>query len=90
MKTTGTQQRIKPQYTQKVEVPQAFRKFLWDHPTGKAPLEKVINRLLVHATFENIRWLMKYYPEATFRVTQKYPDVPRGAKFWVKTLYDND
>jgi len=90
MKTTGKQDRIKPEFTELIEVPEAFRPFLWDHPGGKAPLEKVIYRLLVYASFESIQWLMTHYPEATYRLALKYQDVPRGARFWVKTFYNDD
>ncbi len=90
MKTTGQQTRIKPEYTNQIEVPPDFRHLLWDHPEGKAPLEKVIHRLLVYATIESIQWLMAHYPKATYQLIFKYPDIPRGAKFWVKTFYNDD
>lgn len=88
MKTIGRQTRIKPEYTEEIEVPYSFRQYLWDHPNGRAPLEKVIYRLLVYPSFAGIKWLMTNYPDETFKLANKYPDIPRGARFWVKNLYN--
>jgi len=90
MKTTGQQKRIKPEYTQQIEMPSAYSHLLWDHPNGRAPLEKVIHRLLIYADIDKIKWLMTNYPQITYQLITKYPDVPRGAKFWVKKYYNND
>jgi len=40
--------RTKWVYIQIVAVPVPYRKLLWEYPSGKAPLEKMILRLLVY------------------------------------------
>lgn len=89
MKTTGEQKRIIPEYTRKISIPEGFRHLLWDHPNGKAPLEKVVHRLLVYATFDSIKWLMYHYPEVSYKLIFKYSDIPRGSRFWVKEFYND-
>ena len=41
MKTTGEVKRVKMIYKQWVNVPEPFRKFVWDAMDGKAPLESI-------------------------------------------------
>lgn len=76
-------ERIPFKYKNPVTVPPRFQKFLWDHPDGKAPLEKFVLRILTYGSFLDIKWLYKKHPEETTYVAKRY-NVRRGVKFWIK------
>lgn len=81
--------RIKWTYCQEVPVPNKFKTYLWDHIEGKAPLEKLIYRVLQFGTFKDIQWLYKKYPEECFTIINNYSDIERGVKFWIKYWHEN-
>lgn len=83
MKTNGKQERIKWDYFEYVEIPDEFRIFLWDYKK-KAPLEILILRVLTYGNFYEIEKIYKLYPEETFKISFKYPEIKRGVKFWIK------
>ncbi|GIV27952.1 MAG: hypothetical protein KatS3mg027_1766 [Bacteroidia bacterium] len=76
--------RVRWTYFQEVSVPKKFKAYLWDHIEGKAPLEKLIYRILIYGSFKDIKWLYKKYPEECFTIVNKYPDINRSVKFWIK------
>jgi hypothetical protein len=84
MKTIGEAKRIKPKFLQKVKIPKKFKKFFWDCPNNKTYLEKFILRILQYGTFEDINSLYKKFPNETFHIAFKYPEIKRGVKFWIK------
>lgn len=47
-------------------------------------LEKFILRILHYGNFEDIKWLYENYPEETYQVSMKYPEVKRGVRFWIR------
>ncbi len=81
--------RIKLTYKQKVEIPSKYKKFFWDEPEGVTFLEKFILRILKYGDFEDIKWLYQKYPEETYAITFKYPDIKRGIKFWMKKWHED-
>jgi len=76
--------RIPWKYSEEVPVPERYRRFIWDHPEGRTPLEKFIYRLLKYGRFEDIRWVYKRYPEQTSDIAFRYPDIKRGVRFWIR------
>ena len=56
--------------------------------TGKAPLESIILKVLTYGKFEDIRTLYKMFPEETYSVVKRYPDIKRGVRFWIKRWYE--
>jgi len=70
-------------YKEEVTVPERYRKYLWDHPEGRAPLEKFIYRLLAYGRFEDIKWLYQRYPAETKDIVMRYRDIKRGVRFWI-------
>jgi len=83
MKVQGKTQRIKWTYFKYVEIPEEFKRYVWDYKE-KAPLEILILRVLTYGSFEEVEKIYKLYPEETYTITLKYPDIKRGVKFWVK------
>jgi hypothetical protein len=77
-------------YTETVEVPEQYRKFLWDYPGGKAPLEIVLLRLFTYGRFEDIRWAFSRFSEPSYQIILRYPDIRRGVKFWIKHWYERE
>jgi len=84
MRTTGEPKRIKMIYKEWIEVPEPFRKFIWSTLDGKVPLEEMILKVLTYGKFEDIKRLYGMYPEETLSVVERYPDIKRGVKYWVK------
>ncbi len=84
MKTTGEVKRVKMIYKQWVNVPEPFRKFVWDAMDGKAPLESIILKVLTYGKFEDIKKLYEMFPEKTLSVVERYPDIRRGVKYWIR------
>ncbi len=89
MKTHGEIKRIKMVYKEWVEVPEPFRKFVWDALDGKAPLESIILKVLTYGKFEDIKRLYRMYPEETYSVVSRYPDIKRGVRYWIKRWQKN-
>ena len=83
MKTQGKARRIKWDYFNKVDIPEDFKIYLWDYKE-KAPLEILILRVLTYGNFEEIKKIYKLYPEETYKIALKYPEIKRGVKFWIK------
>ncbi len=85
MKTTGEVKRVKMIYKQWVNVPEPFRKFVWDAMDGKAPLESIILKVLTYGKFEDIKKLYgMFFPDETLSVVERYPDIRRGIKYWIR------
>jgi hypothetical protein len=76
--------RIVPKFKKTVKIPKEFSKYLWDHPTKSAPLEKLIVRVLKYGNFEEIKKIYLAYREEVYDVIQRYPDIKRGVRFWIK------
>ncbi|MDI6766843.1 MAG: hypothetical protein QME52_08485 [Bacteroidota bacterium] len=79
--------RVKWTYPQLVMFPSRFKKFLWEHPNYKAPLEKLIYRIFTYGNFTDLQWLYKKYPNEAFSLSKKYSDIKRGVKFWMEYWY---
>ena len=84
MKTTGKAHRIPMLYKQWIEVPEPFKKFIWSTLDGKVPLEEMILKVLTYGKFEDIRRLYEMYPDETLSVVERYPNIKKGVKYWVK------
>jgi hypothetical protein len=80
----GALQRIPWRYPRIVRFPRRYKKFLWDHQSGRAPLEKVVFRILYYGSFDDIKWLYKKYPEEAVTLSRTYPEIRRGVKFWME------
>lgn len=76
--------RIKWTYPQRVSFPSKYKKFLWEHPNQKAPLEKIIYRIFTYGSFDDIRWLYEKYPKEAVTLSKKYNNIKRGVKFWME------
>ncbi|MCX8082441.1 MAG: hypothetical protein N3D17_03445 [bacterium] len=83
MKTIGKTQRINITYKEKVNIPEKYRSIFWDCAKDVV-LEKYILRILTYGNFEDIKEIYYQYPEETFKIAFKYPEVKRGVKFWIK------
>lgn len=81
--------RIKPDFTNKVFIPEQFKPLFWDCPNNSTYMEKFIKRILDYGNFEEIQWLYNTYPHETHIITFKYPDIRRGIKFWIKLWKNN-
>ena len=79
----GTE-RIKWTYSGTVPFPDKYKKFLWEYPNRRAPLEKLIYRIFTYGKFDDIRWLYEKYPDQSYELSKKYFDVKRGVKFWIE------
>ncbi|MCL5408448.1 MAG: hypothetical protein M1135_00250 [Candidatus Omnitrophica bacterium] len=77
-------------YTKKIIIPAKYQKFIWDkHPKDKKIiLEKLIQRILTYGNYNDIKWIFQKYPEETYTISLKYPDIKRGVKFWIKYWYE--
>jgi len=64
-------------------VPEELQKFLWDHPDGKAPLEKLLLRTLEYGSFEQIKRIYSMYPEECYDIISRYDNIKRGVKYWI-------
>lgn len=84
MKIKGEFKRMKPEYLQKVEIPEKFKTYFWDCSNGETYLEKFILRILTYGTFEEIKYIYNQFPEETYKIAFKYPEIKRGVRFWVK------
>jgi len=84
MKVRGQAKRIKPTYTRSVEIPERFASIFWDESQGKTILEKFILRILNYGNFEEIKWVHDNYPDETYEIAMRYPDIKRGVRFWIR------
>ena len=84
MRTTGEPRRIPMVYKDWVEVPAPFRKFVWSTLEGKVPLEDLFVKVLTYGRFEDIRELFRRYPRETRDVMERYADLRRGVRYWVR------
>lgn len=75
--------RIKWDFTEKVSIPDSLKDYLWEYKDF-APLEVLIKRVLQYGNFEEIKKIFELYPDETFQISLKYPDLRRGVKFWIK------
>jgi len=64
-------------------VPKELQKFLWDHPDGKAPLEKLLLRTFEYGSFEQIKKYFRLYPEECYDLISRYDTIKRGVKYWI-------
>jgi len=76
--------RIIPKYMNKVSVPVSVQALLWDEKGRKAPLEKLILRILTYGRFKEVRWVYGRHPSETFEMLSRYPEIKRGVKFWIE------
>ncbi len=83
MKTQGEVERIKWDYFENVEIPEDLKKYLWDYE-DEVYLEVLILRVLTYGNFEEIKKIYELYPEETYKIAFKYPEIKRGVKFWIK------
>lgn len=75
--------RIKWDYFEKIKIPEKFKRYLWDYKE-EVSLEILILRILKYGKFEEIREIFELYPDETYKIAIKYPDVKRGVKFWIR------
>lgn len=75
--------RIQIRVNQKVKAPEDLQAYVWDHPRGEAPLEKLILRTFKYGSFHQIRRIYNQYTLACYDIANKYPEVKRGVKFWI-------
>lgn len=80
--------RIKWTYPQYISFPSKYKKFLWEYPNQKAPLEKIIHRIFTYGSFDDIRWLYEKYPKEALTLSKKYNNIKRGVKFWIKYWHE--
>ncbi len=80
--------RVKWKYTQTISYPSKYRKFLWDYSDGSAPLEIYLLRLLLYGRFEDIKILFSKFPEKVADMIQRYPQIHRGVKFWIRKWHE--
>lgn len=81
---TGEARRVRWAFPEPVSVPRAFAQHLWDHPDGRAPLEKLVLRVLERGGFEEIRRLYLRYPRAVESVVRRYRGLRRGVRYWIE------
>lgn len=84
MKTRNTVNRVIPLYRQWVEVPDRFKRFVWDAVGGKAPLEEMVLKILLYGKFGDIREIYSIYPDVVSHVANSYSEVHRDVKYWVR------
>ena len=83
MRTTGKVERLKWDYFEKVDIPEKLRIYMWDCGND-AYLEMLLLKTLTYGSFEDIKLIFELYPEQTYKIAFKYPEIPRGARYWVK------
>lgn len=83
METTGAARRVRWEFADEVRFPPAFARYLWDHPDGRAPREKVVLRVLSYGRFQEIRRLFRRYPREAVSVADRYPGIRRGVRYWI-------
>lgn len=83
MNVTGEVRRVRWAFPQKVVVPRAFARHLWDHPDARAPLEKLVLRVLERGRFDEIRRLYRRYPREAASVVRRYAGLRRGVRYWI-------
>jgi len=83
LRTRGKSQRIKTRFQQMVDVPADLKAYLWDHPGGKAPLEKLILRVCEYGHFGQLKTIYQQYPDECYDIINRYPDIKRGVKYWI-------
>ncbi|NPA33862.1 MAG: hypothetical protein GXO48_02915 [Chlorobi bacterium] len=77
-------------FKNRVPIPEKWRKYLWDEPSGEAPVEKVVLRVLMYGGYEDWREVYERYPEVCKYVAENYPQIHRGVKFWIKWWEDGN
>ncbi|MCM8806521.1 MAG: hypothetical protein ABIN23_07190 [candidate division WOR-3 bacterium] len=77
-------QRIRPIYKKRIKISRRFKAIFWDCPNGETYLEKFILRILKYGNFEEIKWIYDKFPEETYDVALRYPEMKRGVKFWIR------
>jgi len=87
MRTTGLAIRIRWKYLREVPIPEEWEIYLWDEEST-APLEKLIVRVLTFGDYEDIKRLYSLYPDETYDIAFRYPDIKRGVRFWMKVWHD--
>jgi hypothetical protein len=75
--------RIPLRHKQEVKVPLDLQAYLWDHPTGMAPLEKLLLRTFRYCSFEQLKAIYRQYPEECFDTIQRHHDIKRGVRYWI-------
>lgn len=75
--------RIKWDYFEKIQISEKFSRYLWDYKE-RAPIEILIFRILKYGSFEEIKEIFELYPNETYKIAMKYPEIKRGVKFWIK------
>ncbi|MCM8776869.1 MAG: hypothetical protein NC905_01200 [Candidatus Omnitrophica bacterium] len=80
---TGKTSRVKITYRETVTIPEKYKDLFWDCKENTI-LEKYILRILTYGNLEDIKEVYNKYPEETFDITFKYPEIKRGVKFWIK------
>ncbi|MEW6094968.1 MAG: hypothetical protein AB1567_00365 [bacterium] len=81
--------RIKPKYKEFVRIPEDFKKYLWEYE-DKATLETIILRVLIYGNFEELNTIYQLYPDKTYEITLRYPEIKRGVKFWIKKWHKDE
>jgi hypothetical protein len=71
-------------FNNNVPVPEDLQKFLWDHPEGLAPLEKLLLRTFQYGSYEQLKKIYSQYPEQSVGIITRYSDIKRGVKYWIK------
>lgn len=77
-------ERVKWLFTKRVKVPKNYRKFLWDYPSGFAPLEIFLLRILTYGKFEDVKQLYEKYSDECLSIAERYNNLKRGVKFWLR------
>ena len=83
MKIEKEIKRIKWNYIKPVKIPESLKLYLWEYQ-DYAPLEILILRTLTYGSFEDIKKIYNLYPEETYKIALKYPQIKRGVKYWIE------
>lgn len=75
--------RIKLDYKELVRIPNEFKIYLWEY-VDYTNLELLIKRVLTYGSFEEVKKIYNMYPDETYRIAFKYPEIKRGVRFWIK------
>jgi len=88
MNTRGKSKRIKWDYLEKVKIPEQLKPYIWDSQE-EVSLEKLIYRTLIYGSFNDLKLIFQLYPEETYKIAFKYPDIHRGVRYWIKKWKEN-
>jgi len=75
--------RIKLEFLESTKIPEEFKIYLWEYKK-EVPVEILILRVLKYGNFDEIKRIYDLFPEQTYKIAFKYPQIKRGVKFWVK------